>query len=59
MNLRKRKVTFDDFKELDSEEIEDELNKEEGENCKKRNKSKAKDQEIQRRTRDREEAQGR
>lgn len=46
MNLRKRKVTFDDFKELDSEEIEDELNKEEGENCKKRNKSKAKDQEI-------------
>ena len=43
MNLRKRKVTFDDFKELDSEEIEDELNKEEGENCKKRSKSKAKD----------------
>jgi hypothetical protein len=59
-NLRnKRKVTFDDFKMLDSDEIELELVKEETQCNKKRQKAKAKDDEIKRRKHDREEAEQR
>lgn len=43
MNLRKRKVTFSDFQMLDSDEIEEELEKEEGVTKKKSASMKVKD----------------
>ena len=57
MNLRKRKVTFSDFQMLDSDEIEEELEKEEGVTKKKSASMKVKDLGIRRNRQAKDEAQ--